>query len=39
LTDLNPAQQRVAAGLLDLRSVTPKVDTAGVEALRRSMNE
>lgn len=39
MPDLNPAQQRVVDGLLDLRTVTPKVDTAAVEALRRSMNE
>jgi len=39
LTELNPAQLRVAAGLLDLRSVTPSVTVADVEALRARLTE
>lgn len=39
LPELNPAQQRVAEGLLDLRAVAPKVDAAGVETLRRGLRE
>jgi hypothetical protein len=38
LSDLNPAQQRVADGLLDLRGVTPRIDPAGVEAIKRDLN-
>lgn len=39
MPDLNPAQQRVADGLLDLRGVTSKVDAAAVEGLRRSLTQ
>ena len=38
MTELNPAQQLVAAGLLDLRSFTPKVGAAEVEDLTRRFN-
>lgn len=35
MTDLNPAQQAVAAGLLDLRAFTPKVDADQIADLTR----
>lgn len=39
LTELNPAQQAVAAGLLDLSDAAPRVDADAVEHIRRGFTE